>query len=61
MEAASPLNAPAAKVMSRAVVLMLEGTPMSEARDIAVQYDSNGFPVVTQEGRLVGVLINARS
>jgi CBS domain-containing protein len=55
------LNAPAAKVMSRAVVLMLEGTPMSEARDIAVKYDYNGFPVVTQEGRLVGVLINARS
>jgi CBS domain-containing protein len=61
METASPLNAPAAKVMSRAVVLMLEGTPMSEARDIAVKYDYNGFPVVTQEGRLVGVLINARS
>jgi CBS domain-containing protein len=56
MEAASPLNAPVAKVMSRAVVLMLEGIPMSEARAIAVQYDYNGFPVVTQEGRLVGVL-----
>ena len=56
MEAASPLNAPVAKVMTHAVVLMLEGIPMSEARAIAVQYDYNGFPVVTQEGRLVGVL-----
>jgi CBS domain-containing protein len=58
MEAASLLNAPVAKVMSRAVVLVLEGIPMSEARAIAVQYDYNGFPVVTQEGRLVGVLTN---
>jgi CBS domain-containing protein len=56
MAAASPLNAPVAKVMTHAVVLMLEGIPMSEARAIAVQYDYNGFPVVTQEGRLVGVL-----
>ena len=39
MEAASLLNAPVAKVMSRAVVLVLEGIPMSEARAIAVQYD----------------------
>ena len=38
MEAASPLNAPVEKVMSRSVVLMLEGIPMSEARAIAVQY-----------------------
>lgn len=56
MEAASRLNAPVEKVMSRAVVLMLEGIPMSEARAIAVQYDYNGFPVVTQDGRLVGML-----
>jgi CBS domain-containing protein len=56
MEATSRLDAPVATVMSRAVVLMLEGIPMSEARAIAVQYDYNGFPVVTQEGRLVGVL-----
>ncbi len=52
----SPLNAPVEKAMSRSVVLMLEGIPMSEARAIAVQYDYNGFPVVTQDGRLVGVL-----
>ena len=49
MEAPSPLDAPVAKVMSRAVVLMLEGIPMSEVRAIAVQYDYNGFPVKTQE------------
>ena len=48
MEAETPLDAPVAKVMTRAVVLMLEGIPMSEARAIAVQYDYNGFPIVTQ-------------
>ncbi|HXJ82831.1 MAG TPA: CBS domain-containing protein [Candidatus Methylomirabilis sp.] len=57
MKTASPaLSAPVEKIMSRAVVQMLEGIPMSEARAIAVQYDYNGFPVVTHEGRLVGVL-----
>jgi CBS domain-containing protein len=50
------LNAPVEQVMSRAVVLMLEGIPLSEARAIAVRYDYNGFPIVTQDGRLVGIL-----
>jgi CBS domain-containing protein len=57
MEALSPpLNAPVEKIMSRAVVQILEGIPMSEARAIAGRYDYNGFPVVTHEGRLVGML-----
>ncbi len=50
------LNAPVETVMTRAVVQMLEDIPMSEARAIAVQYDHNGFPIVTREGRLVGVI-----
>ena len=43
-------------VMTRQVVLILEDIPMSEVRAIAAQYDYNGFPVVTPEGRLVGVI-----
>jgi len=43
-------------VMTRQVVLILEDIPMSEVRAIAAQYDYNGFPVVTREGRLVGVI-----
>ena len=30
--------------------------PMSEVRNIAAKYDYNGFPVVTAEGRLVGMV-----
>ncbi|HXJ83016.1 MAG TPA: CBS domain-containing protein [Candidatus Methylomirabilis sp.] len=57
MSTTSPLlSGRVEKVMSRSVVLMLEGVPMAEARAIAVQYDYNGFPIVTQEGRLVGIL-----
>jgi len=47
---------PVETVMTRQVVLILEDIPMSEVRAIAAQYDYNGFPVVTQEGRLVGVI-----
>jgi CBS domain-containing protein len=47
---------PVETVMTRQVVLILEDIPMSEVRAIAAQYDYNGFPVVTPEGRLVGVI-----
>jgi CBS-domain-containing membrane protein len=50
------LNAHVESLMSRTLVLVLEDIPMSEVRAIAVQYDYNGFPVVTQEGRLVGMV-----
>ena len=50
------LMAPVETVMSTRVVLVLEDIPMSEVCAIAVQYDYNGFPVVTQEGRLVGII-----
>lgn len=52
----SRLSAPVESVMTRKVVLILEDIPMSEARAVAAQYDHNGFPIVTREGRLVGVL-----
>src|SRR6266542_3383491 len=48
---------PVETVMTRQVVLILEDIPMSEVRAISAQYDYNGFPVVTQAGRLVGVII----
>src|SRR5574341_2434056 len=50
------LSAPVETVMTRSVVLVLEDIPMSEVRAIAVQYDYNGFPIVTREGRLVGMI-----
>lgn len=50
------LNASVETVMTRQVVLILEDIPMSEVRAIAVQYDYNGFPIVTREGRLVGMI-----
>jgi len=50
------LMAPVETVMSTRVVLVLEDIPMSEVRAITAQYDYNGFPVVTQEGRLVGII-----
>ncbi len=50
------LSASVETVMTRQVVLILEDIPMSEVRAIAVQYDYNGFPIVTQEGRLVGMI-----
>ena len=43
-------------VMTRGVVVILEDIPMSEVRAIAVQYDYNGFPIVTTEGRLIGMV-----
>ena len=50
------LTAPVETVMSRRLVLVLEEIPMAEVRNIAAQYDYNGFPVVTQDGRLVGMI-----
>jgi CBS domain-containing protein len=50
------LQAPVETVMTRSVVLILEDIPMSEVQVIARQYDYNGFPIVTQEGRLVGMI-----
>lgn len=43
-------------VMARRVVMVVENIPMAEARSIAAEYDYNGFPVVTVEGRLVGLI-----
>ena len=50
------LGASVETVMTRRVVLILENIPMSEVRAIVVQYDYNGFPIVTTEGRLVGMI-----
>lgn len=50
------LRAPVESVMSRRLVLILEQIPMREVRAIAAQYDYNGFPVVTRDGRLVGMI-----
>ena len=54
--ASSALSAPVENIMSRAVVQMFEGIPMSEARALAVKYDYNGFPVVARDGQLLGML-----
>jgi CBS domain-containing protein len=43
-------------VMTRWVVLILEDIPMSQVQAIVRQYDYNGFPIVTLEGRLVGMI-----
>jgi CBS domain-containing protein len=50
------LAVPVETVMTRRVVQILEGIPMSEVRNIAEKYDYNGFPVVTPGGRLVGMI-----
>jgi CBS domain-containing protein len=53
---AARLAAPVESVMTRRIVFILEGIPMSEARALAAQYDYNAFPVVAGEGRLVGMV-----
>ena len=53
---AAGLAVPVESVMTRRIVQILEKIPMSEVRNIAAKYDYNGFPVVTQEGRLVGMI-----
>jgi CBS domain-containing protein len=52
------LALPVETVMTRRVVQIIEQIPMSEVRNIAAKYDYNGFPVVTPEGRLVGMITN---
>jgi CBS domain-containing protein len=53
---AAGLAVPVQTVMTRRVVQIMEEIPMSEVRNIAAKYDYNGFPVVTREGRLVGMV-----
>jgi CBS domain-containing protein len=53
---ASALALPVARVMTARVVMIVEEIPMAEVRAIAARYDYNGFPVVTREGRLVGMI-----
>ena len=53
---AARLALPVESLMSRRVVQVLEGIPMSEVHAIAERYDYNGFPVVTGDGRLVGMI-----
>ena len=50
------LEASVETVMTRRVVLILEDIPMSQVQAIVRQYDYNGFPIVTLEGRLVGMI-----
>ena len=50
------LAGPVQSVMSRRIVQILEKISMSEVRNVAEKYDYNGFPVVTPEGRLVGMI-----
>ena len=50
------LGLPVESVMTRRTVQILEQIPMSEVRNVAAKYDYNGFPVVTQDGRLVGMV-----
>ena len=50
------LALPAETVMTRRIVQIIEQIPIAEVRNIAARYDYNGFPVVTPEGRLVGMI-----
>lgn len=42
--------------MTRRIVQIIEAIPMAEVRNVAARYDYNGFPVVTPEGGLVGMI-----
>jgi CBS domain-containing protein len=53
---AAGLAAPVERVMTSRVVMVLEEIPMAEVRAVASRYDYNGFPVVSREGRLVGMV-----
>src|SRR5512134_4151470 len=55
-QSVASLALPVESVMTRRVVQIIEAIPMSEVRSIAAKYDYNGFPVVTAEGRLVGMV-----
>jgi CBS domain-containing protein len=50
------LSLPVESVMTRRIVQIIEQIPMAEVRNVAARYDYNGFPVVTVEGRLVGMI-----
>jgi CBS domain-containing protein len=52
----SRLANPVETVMSRAVVQVMDDAPMAQVWALVAQYDYNGFPVVTREGRLVGMV-----
>ena len=54
--APAALTMPVETVMTRRIVQIVEQIPMSEVRNIAAKYDYNGYPVVTTEGRLVGMV-----
>lgn len=47
---------PVQNVMTGRVVLVFQEIPMAEVRTIVTRYDYNAFPVVTSEGRLVGMV-----
>ena len=53
---AAGLTAPVESVMTSRVVMVLEEIPMAEVRAIVSRYDYIGFPVVSREGRLVGMV-----
>jgi CBS domain-containing protein len=42
--------------MTRRIVQIIEAIPMAEVCNVAARYDYNGFPVVTPEGGLVGMI-----
>jgi CBS domain-containing protein len=50
------LSRPVETVMTRRIVQIIEAIPMAEVRNVAASYDYNGFPVVTPEGGLVGMI-----
>ena len=50
------LSRPVETVMTRRIVQIIEAIPMAEVRNVAARYDYSGFPVVTPEGRLVGMI-----
>jgi CBS-domain-containing membrane protein len=50
------LSLPVQTVMTRRVVQIIKEIPMAEVLSVAAKYDYNGFPVVTPEGRLVGMI-----
>jgi CBS domain-containing protein len=52
----SPLAVPVETVMTRKIVQIIEAIPMAEVRNVAARYDYNAFPVVTRDGRLVGMV-----
>src|SRR3990172_7980269 len=56
MPGVASLTAPVERVMAHPVVMIFEEVPMTEVLTIAARYDYNAFPVVTREGRLVGMI-----